>query len=1079
MPSSAEVFSLLAVVEAQDLASVVIEKIEATFASLRETIATAAESSAAAMDTLDSALYDGLAATTALRVANDALVKAQDEAALATQALTVAQRELNDAILSGDVGRLAAATQGLTDAETKAAEASAMVATRQREVAAASTLVNNQILVGKEALKTMGEAAVVGAAGVAIIGAAALKTAGNFQQNTQVLVAGAGEQQSALNDVRAAMMKLAQDSGTSLKTLEDGYFKVESAGFHAADATKVMTAAAEVAKVHNSDLGTTAKATADALNAYGLKADQATSVSNILGTAVENGGMSFQNLATNLSKVTPVAASMGIPLSQIAGALATMTTQGMSTAVAAQDLQHAMEKLNSPTLAMVSTWNQVGLSQRQVATTLHGPGGLQAAMEQIDAAVRGHLGPAGEVVISTFKQSKDAANSLNMMFSNMSPALQKVTTQFRDGGISQKEYLKDAKGMSEANAAQAEQFLALSNRANGFNDAVKAGKPGFSNYDDLIKAMYGDQTSLNAALMLGGTHAQTWSDITAKAAAAGKDASGGIKGWSEAQDTLNFKMAQAKAAITNTAISLGTALIPAVTSLIQDLTPYIEKIATIIQHHQGMTKDLVLLSGAILVVAGSAKLLLGIWNLYKDFRAVFSLIAGGIDLVAIAERVAAAAGAVWEGVQWALNAAMRANPIGLVITAILALVAGVVYAYNHFKWFHDFINNSWTVIKIAALALWHVLETAFHAVADAASALGSWLASIWNDIMSVLTTVWNAIAGVVTTVWDGISAFFKKWWPLLLVVFAAPIALLVGIWNRWHTQIVAVATTVWNALKSFFIGTWDVIKSMASVAWTLIKDLIINPIVEAWHRLEAIWMVVKALLSIAWDDISARAKVVWAVIKQSIITPIQGVIDWIGGAASSIGNAISGAFDTAYNAVSDIADKFISIGEDIVKGIIHGLENAGSWLTDKVKGLANDALNAAKGFLGISSPSKEFADQVGKWIPHGVAQGVTEHAHEAVSAVRRMSGLLPAAVGVQGAVNLGVNGLNSAGTVMATGLGISAASAVNRGGAIMAVTVDLKDAVIAGDQGIRQLTDRIGSSLATKILPQAGVRIHY
>lgn len=50
-------------------------------------------------------------------------------------------------------------------------------------------------------------------------------------------------------------------------------------------------------------------------------------------------------------------------------------------------------------------------------------------------------------------------------------------------------------------------------------------------------------------------------------------------------------------------------------------------------------------------------------------------------------KVVAAVTKVWEGVQWLLNIAMNANPIGLVITAIAALVAGVVYCWNKFAGF--------------------------------------------------------------------------------------------------------------------------------------------------------------------------------------------------------------------------------------------------------------------------------------------------------------------------------------------------------------------------------------------------------
>ena len=62
-------------------------------------------------------------------------------------------------------------------------------------------------------------------------------------------------------------------------------------------------------------------------------------------------------------------------------------------------------------------------------------------------------------------------------------------------------------------------------------------------------------------------------------------------------------------------------------------------------------------------------------------------------------KVVTAVTKVWQGVQWLLNIAMNANPIGLVITAIAALVAGVVYCWNKFAGFRAFLLTMWSVIK--------------------------------------------------------------------------------------------------------------------------------------------------------------------------------------------------------------------------------------------------------------------------------------------------------------------------------------------------------------------------------------------
>lgn len=67
------------------------------------------------------------------------------------------------------------------------------------------------------------------------------------------------------------------------------------------------------------------------------------------------------------------------------------------------------------------------------------------------------------------------------------------------------------------------------------------------------------------------------------------------------------------------------------------------------------------------------------------------------------------------------------------------------------------------------------------------------------------------------------------------------------------------------------------------------------------------------------------------------------------------------------------------IGMNIVRGIINGLGSAASALWDSINNMARSAWERAKSALGISSPSKVFADEVGQWIPAGMAEGIEDN----------------------------------------------------------------------------------------------------
>ncbi len=87
-------------------------------------------------------------------------------------------------------------------------------------------------------------------------------------------------------------------------------------------------------------------------------------------------------------------------------------------------------------------------------------------------------------------------------------------------------------------------------------------------------------------------------------------------------------------------------------------------------------------------------------------------------------------------------------------------------------------------------------------------------------------------------------------------------------------------------------------------------------------------------------------------------------------------SAAQGFVTNLVDGVKGLPDKFKEIGSNIVTGIWNGISSGWSWLTDKVKSLANSLFEAAKDALDINSPSKVFSDEVGRWIPPGIGVGM-------------------------------------------------------------------------------------------------------
>ena len=118
-------------------------------------------------------------------------------------------------------------------------------------------------------------------------------------------------------------------------------------------------------------------------------------------------------------------------------------------------------------------------------------------------------------------------------------------------------------------------------------------------------------------------------------------------------------------------------------------------------------------------------------------------------------------------------------------------------------------------------------------------------------------------------------------------------------------------------------------------------------------------------------------------ITQNLPKIIQSGIELIGALISGLIQAIPSLIAAVPKIISAIWDTimntdWLSLGKNIIDGVIQGVKNAASSLISVFKDLASSALDAVKEFFGIASPSRVMRDQVGKMIPAGMAIGVEE-----------------------------------------------------------------------------------------------------
>lgn len=148
-------------------------------------------------------------------------------------------------------------------------------------------------------------------------------------------------------------------------------------------------------------------------------------------------------------------------------------------------------------------------------------------------------------------------------------------------------------------------------------------------------------------------------------------------------------------------------------------------------------------------------------------------------------------------------------------------------------------------------------------------------------------------------------------------------------------------------------------------------------------------------------DVLAR---VIAAIASNLPKFLQKGIELIGKIAAGIIQAIPTVVGKIPQVISGIVNAFGkynwgSIGTNLIKGIAKGVTSAGGLIKDAALSAARKAFNAVKGFFGIASPSKLMANEVGKYIPAGIAMGIEKNTKPITDAMHDITDMTETAFG--------------------------------------------------------------------------------
>lgn len=105
---------------------------------------------------------------------------------------------------------------------------------------------------------------------------------------------------------------------------------------------------------------------------------------------------------------------------------------------------------------------------------------------------------------------------------------------------------------------------------------------------------------------------------------------------------------------------------------------------------------------------------------------------------------------------------------------------------------------------------------------------------------------------------------------------------------------------------------------------------------------------------------------------------VNKVTSWGANLRSKGAEAAGKLVGAVISGVSNLPSRMLEVGKNIVHGVWNGICNAAGWFKKQVKRFFSGIVDGVKDALGIHSPSRVFADEVGKWIPPGIGEGVSD-----------------------------------------------------------------------------------------------------
>lgn len=632
------------------------------------------------------------------------------------------------------------------------------------------------------------------------LGTAAVNAGMNFEEGMSRVKAISGATGDDFEKLNKQALQLGADTAFSAKEAAEGMENLASAGFSVNEVMLAMPGMLDLAASSGAGIATSSDIAASALRGFGLEANQAGHVSDVLAKAAADTNAGIIDMGEALKYIAPNAKAAGLNIEEISAAIGIMANVGIKGSQAGTTLRSALISLADPSKEAEKAMEAIGFSafdsqgkmlplKDVIANLQNGMSGLTEQQKQATlSTIFGKEAMSG--MLSIVQAGPGELEKLTQSLKNSDGAAKEMAGTMQDN---LKGSVEQMKGSLETAGIMISQALA----------------PHIKKLADLIGSLADKFTNL--------------SPVT--------------------QKTI-LVIAGVVAAVGPLLIIIGK-VISAVGAISGVIATVSGAIATAGGASAALGAAFTALTGpvgiAIAVIAGLSAV--GV-ALYKNWDTIKDSISR-----------------IWEGIKESISISVTGIKIAIVSTwdSIKVVVLPIVEAIANvittiWEGVKTGIAFLWEVIKAIFISAWTVISSIVQTYINIVTAV---ISAAWQLIQVSTTAVWNAVSVVISTVWNSIVSFITP-------IISSIVSILVTAWNTiksvtnttWNV-IQSTLNVVWGAIKNITISVWSSISSFFSTMWSGVSSLFTNTVNIIKNTVSNVWNSILGVTTTVWNNVKS------------------------------------------------------------------------------------------------------------------------------------------------------------------------------------------------------------------------------